>query len=156
MVALTAIHDWVDAPGSVVSWGPSPACVNKLAQAPVTDVPASYQQEQHIRTYRAHSANGLEMARLLIPSWNIPGRWMHEDALELKDLFIKYPNVKLAISGHIHLLDRVEYNGISYCCNGAVSGAWWAGNYQETQPGYAIIDLYPDGTFTNTYTTYNA
>lgn len=88
--------------------------------------------------------------------WNIPGRWMHEDALELKDLFIKYPNVKLAISGHIHLLDRVEYNGISYCCNGAVSGAWWAGNYQETQPGYAIIDLYPDGTFTNTYTTYNA
>ena len=74
MVALTAIHDWVDAPGSVVSWGPSPACVNKLAQAPVTDVPASYQQEQHIRTYRAHSANGLEMARLLIPSWNIQGR----------------------------------------------------------------------------------
>ena len=74
MVALTAIHDWVDAPGSVVSWGPSPACANKLAQAPVTDVPASYQQEQHIRTYRAHSANGLEMARLLIPSWNIQGR----------------------------------------------------------------------------------
>ena len=74
MVALTAIHDWVDAPGSVISWSPSPGCRAKIAQAPTTDVSASYQQEQHIRTYRQHSANGLEMARLLIPSWNIPGR----------------------------------------------------------------------------------
>ena len=74
MVALTAIHDWVDAPGSVVSWSPSPGCLEKVAQAPVSDVPASYQQEQHVRTYRAHSANGLEMARLLIPTWNSPGR----------------------------------------------------------------------------------
>ena len=74
MVALTAIHDWVDAPGSVISWGPSPGSSSKIAQAPATDVPASYQQEQHIRTFREHSANGLEMARLLIPSWNIQGR----------------------------------------------------------------------------------
>ncbi|MCB0925157.1 MAG: acyltransferase, partial [Mycobacterium sp.] len=74
MVALTAIHDWVDAPGTLVSWGPSAACLAKVAQAPVSSVPPSYQQEQHIRTYRAHSANELEMARLLIPSWNIPGR----------------------------------------------------------------------------------
>ncbi|WP_328355660.1 condensation domain-containing protein [Mycobacterium sp. NBC_00419] len=74
MVALTAIHDWVDAPGTVTSWSPSPACLKKLQEAPVSDVPASYQQEQHIRTYRQHSANGLEMARLLIPAWNMPGR----------------------------------------------------------------------------------
>jgi hypothetical protein len=86
--------------------------------------------------------------------WNVPGRWMHEDAYELKNLFLKHPNVKLAISGHIHLLDKVEYNGVTYCCNGAVSGAWWAGNYQQTKPGYAIIDLYADGRFTNQYTPY--
>ena len=74
MVALTAIHDWVDAPGSVISWGPSAGSVSKIAQAPATDVPASYQQEQHIRTFREHSSHGLEMARLLIPSWKISGR----------------------------------------------------------------------------------
>ncbi len=74
MVALTAIHDWVDAPGSVVSWGPSPACRNKVALAPVSEVPPSYQQEQHLRAYREHTANELEMARLLIPSWKVPGR----------------------------------------------------------------------------------
>lgn len=88
--------------------------------------------------------------------WNIPGRWMHEDATKIKDLFVKYPNVKLAVSGHIHLLDRVEYNGVTYCCNGAVSGAWWSGNYQQTQPGYAVIDLYPDGSFTNSYINYQS
>lgn len=86
--------------------------------------------------------------------WNIPGRWMHEDALELKNLFSLHPNIKLAVSGHIHLLDRVEYNGVTYCCNGAVSGAWWSGPYQETQPGYALIDLYPNGTFSNQYISY--
>lgn len=74
MVALKAINDWTDAPGSVVTWSPSPGCLAKVSQAPVSDVPASYQQEQHIRTYRRHRANGLEMARLLIPGWNIPGR----------------------------------------------------------------------------------
>ncbi len=74
MVALTAINDWADVPGSLVTWSPSPGCRAKVAQAPVSDVPASYQQEQHIRTYRRHQANGLEMARLLIPGWNIPGR----------------------------------------------------------------------------------
>ncbi|MGV0993357.1 MAG: condensation domain-containing protein [Mycobacterium sp.] len=74
MVALTAIHDWVDAPGSVVSWGPSPGCVSKVQQAPIIDVPPSYQQEQHVRAYRAHTSNGLEMSRLLIPSWTMKGR----------------------------------------------------------------------------------
>ncbi len=74
MVALTAIQSWVGAPGSVVSWSPSPASAEKVRQAPVSDVPPSYQQEQHIRAYRQHSADGLEMARLMIPAWKIAGR----------------------------------------------------------------------------------
>ncbi len=74
MVALTAIHDWADTPGSVITWSPSPACLETVAGAPLSAVPPSYQQEQHIRTYRQHSANGLEMARLLIPAWRMPGR----------------------------------------------------------------------------------
>lgn len=74
MVALTAINDWVGAPGSVVSWGPAPASAERVRQAPRSPVPPSYQQEQHIRAYRRHSTDGLDMARLMIPSWNIPGR----------------------------------------------------------------------------------
>ncbi|GAB4461641.1 MAG: hypothetical protein OHK0029_27230 [Armatimonadaceae bacterium] len=87
-------------------------------------------------------------------NWVVPGAWMHTDARKIKDLFFQHPNVKLAISGHIHLRDRLDYNGVTYLCNGAVSGAWWGGNYQETEPGYAVIDLFTDGTFAHQYVPY--
>jgi len=86
--------------------------------------------------------------------WNVPGSWMHEDAAELTDLFYQFKNIKIAVSGHLHLLDKVEYNGITYCCNGAVSGAWWFGSYHQTGPGYALIDLFADGSFKTEYVSY--
>ncbi len=87
--------------------------------------------------------------------WRVPGAWMHVDARRIKDLFHKHPNVKLCLSGHIHLVDRVEYLGVTYCCNGAVSGGWWGGKYQEFAPGYAIVDLYNDGSFVNTFVNFD-
>ncbi|MCE7067027.1 metallophosphoesterase [Dyadobacter sp. CY326] len=86
--------------------------------------------------------------------WVVPGSWMHMDAARLVKLFDKHDNVKLAVSGHIHLLDRVNYNKVTYCCNGAVSGNYWMGKYKETSPGYAIIDLFDDGSFSNEYVKY--
>ncbi|HEX2284513.1 MAG TPA: condensation domain-containing protein [Mycobacterium sp.] len=74
MFALEAIHDWVDAPGELISWNPSPATLAKAKDAPVSEVPASYQQAQHLRAYRDHAARGRQMARLTIPAWNIAGR----------------------------------------------------------------------------------
>jgi mycolipenoyl-CoA---2-(long-chain-fatty acyl)-trehalose mycolipenoyltransferase / long-chain-acyl-CoA---trehalose acyltransferase len=74
MVAIKAIHDWIGASGSVVSWHPSPASRAKLEKAPVSDVPASYQQAQHIRGYLSHLAGGTDMARLNIPAWDMPGQ----------------------------------------------------------------------------------
>lgn len=83
------------------------------------------------------------------------GGAMHVDACRLKDLFRKYPNVKLAISGHQHLLDRVDYDGVSYLCNGAVSGGWWKEkNLGECDAGYTLIDLFDDGTFGHQYVTF--
>lgn len=88
-------------------------------------------------------------------AWRVPESWMHADSEELVELFHQYPQVKLALSGHIHLADKIEYNGLTYCCNGAVSGNWWMGSYKQTHPGYAIIDLYEDGSFTNDYVRYS-
>ncbi len=84
-------------------------------------------------------------------NWHVPGAWMHIDARRLKDLFLGHPQVKVCISGHIHLEDRVEYNGVTYLCNGAVCGGWWKGSYQECPPGYAMMDLNEDGSFTQRY-----
>lgn len=86
--------------------------------------------------------------------WVIPGAWMHTDARRIKDLFSKHPNVKGCLSGHIHLVDHVVYNGIHYFCNGAVCGGWWKGDYQECTYGYGVVDLMEDGTIENRYVTF--
>ncbi len=87
-------------------------------------------------------------------NWRIPGAWVHIDARRIVELFHRYPNVKVGISGHIHLLDKVVYNDVTYYCNGAVSGSWWGGSYHQTPPGYALINLYEDGTFNREYVAY--
>ena len=86
--------------------------------------------------------------------WEILGGEMHTDVNKIVSLFYKYPNVKLCLSGHIHLRDKVIYNNVTYVCNGAVSGAWWEGNKRETAPGYGLIDFYADGTFDEHYINY--
>jgi 3',5'-cyclic AMP phosphodiesterase CpdA len=79
---------------------------------------------------------------------------MHTDFLELKKKFAKFNNIKVCISGHIHLQDEVNYLGIKYYCNGAVSGAWWKGNYQEFAPAYAVMELFDDGSSKRTMMKY--
>lgn len=86
--------------------------------------------------------------------WSIYRGYMQIDARKLKNLFYKYPGVKLCISGHLHLLDTVKYDGVTYICDGAVCGAWWGGKYQETTEGFGVFDLYKDGTFKHQYVNY--
>lgn len=85
----------------------------------------------------------------------------HSDHREIKKLFYKHRDkVRVCLSGHQHLADRVWYNAVHYYCNGSMSGFWWgegdqesAGKqyYLETPPGYAILELFEDGQVTNTY-----
>ncbi|RCH54774.1 metallophosphoesterase [Mucilaginibacter hurinus] len=84
--------------------------------------------------------------------WKVSGALMHTDSKKLRDLFAQYPNVKTCISGHLHLLDTVIYDGVTYCGTGAVSAYWWMNNkFQRTNAGYAVMDLYADGTFSRYY-----
>ena len=88
-------------------------------------------------------------------NWTIPTGILLADTPELLKLFYQYPNIKAALSGHMHLLDRVDYNGVTYLCNGAVSGNWWTSDtYQQTKAGYALFDLYDDGRVERTYLSY--
>lgn len=87
------------------------------------------------------------------PKHNLPDSDMHHNVRPLLKLLAAH-NVKLCLSGHIHQVDRVEYLGITFCCNGAVCGDWWHGPYLEFPEGYALVDLYADGTFDNRYVTY--
>lgn len=86
--------------------------------------------------------------------WHVPGAWVHIDARRIKDLFRSHPSVRLCLAGHNHMVDSVHYLGVTYTSNGAVSGGWWGGNYQEFPPGYATIDLYDDGSSRVRYRAY--
>ena len=44
---------------------------------------------------------------------------IHIDGRRLVNLFRKHPNVKLCVSGHVHLRDRVDLHGITFVCAGA-------------------------------------
>ena len=90
----------------------------------------------------------------IVNRWEMTGGDMHTDTSKIIKLFYQHPNVKLCLSGHIHLSDKVVYNNVTYLCNGAVSGAWWQGNRRETAPGYGLIDLYCDGSFDEHYVNY--
>ena len=78
--------------------------------------------------------------------WKLSRALLHTDARKIKDLFKKHPNIRSCLSGHIHLQDEVNYLGIKYYCNGAVSGNWWGGPFQDFAPAYALFDFYKDGT----------
>lgn len=73
MVTFGTVHNWDPGTGSVISWHATPAAREKARQAPISDVPASYQQLHHLRRFSEHAARGLDMARLNIGVWDISG-----------------------------------------------------------------------------------
>ena len=79
---------------------------------------------------------------------NIADNNMHSDSDELVRLFYRAQNVRARLSGHIHLIDYVNYLGTDYFCNGAVAGEWWRGRHQQFDPAYCIMNFFEDGTVT--------
>lgn len=90
----------------------------------------------------------------IVNKWEMTGGDMHTDTAKIIDLFYAHPNVRLCLSGHIHLREKLIYNNVTYICDGAVSGAWWEGNRRQTAPGYGLLDLYADGSFDEAYINY--
>ncbi len=84
----------------------------------------------------------------------VPGSWMLEDGQSVHSLLREHPNVKLCLSGHMHLLDRCEMDGVTYICGGAVSANWWKGQRQKVDEGYGLVDLYDNGHFEYAYTPF--
>ena len=77
--------------------------------------------------------------------WRISRALLHTDSRKLTQLFSNFKNIRCCLSGHIHLQDAVEYKGIHYYCNGAVSGNWWGGAFKGFEPAYAIFTFNKDG-----------
>lgn len=74
MADLRPLHDWSGPPATLTLWRPSARSLECAKNAPVSPVPPSYEQEQHLRAFRACEGRREEMARLLIVVWDEPGR----------------------------------------------------------------------------------
>ncbi|MBL0309250.1 MAG: metallophosphoesterase [Bacteroidetes bacterium] len=71
---------------------------------------------------------------------------MHADAGDLIEIFYEHKNIRACLSGHIHLIDYVNYQGVDYYCNGAVAGGWWKGPLRHFAPSYSVMNFYEDGS----------
>ena len=78
-------------------------------------------------------------------SMHISDSNMHTDSEELIELFYQHKNVKACLSGHIHMIDYVNYLGVEYFCNGAVAGNWWKGNLRHFAPSFSMMNFYDSG-----------
>ncbi|BBZ71021.1 condensation domain-containing protein [Mycobacterium paraseoulense] len=73
-ITIGSIGEWTVSPGAVVSWHPTPAARQKARQAPVSPVPVSYMQGQHLRGYHRQTSSGLDYSRQIIATCEIPGQ----------------------------------------------------------------------------------
>jgi 3',5'-cyclic-AMP phosphodiesterase len=77
----------------------------------------------------------------------VTGDYVHLDANDIHAMFRKSGRVKLVLSGHTHLVDRCEADGVTYACSGAISGGWWKPTKTYCDPCYGLVDLMSDGSF---------
>lgn len=73
-ITIGTIEDWSPDRGVVTSWHPTNAAVEKARQAPVSSVPVSYMQGQHLRGVYHQAAAGLDYSRQIIATCEVPGQ----------------------------------------------------------------------------------
>src|ERR1700712_4863939 len=73
-ITVGGLDEWTLSPGSVTSWHPTAAALEKAQQAPISSVPVSYMQGQHLRNYRDRTAAGQNFSRQIIASCDVPGQ----------------------------------------------------------------------------------
>jgi len=73
MVVIASHGSWQPGRGPVTTWTASPASREIMALAELDPMPASLQQEQHLRTAYDAKATGRTVPRLIMASWDVDG-----------------------------------------------------------------------------------
>jgi 3',5'-cyclic-AMP phosphodiesterase len=63
-------------------------------------------------------------------------------------------NVKIVVAGHLHHLEEIHVDGISFVNGGAICGNWWKGKQRGCPEGFLVLDLRTDGSFSADYRSY--
>lgn len=68
---------------------------------------------------------------------------------------VRGANVRAFISGHLHLVEELEFNGHRLICSGSVSGHQWGGPRLGTPEGFGVFDCGADGTLSFNYRSHD-
>lgn len=87
------------------------------------------------------------------PQFHLDGKALVGNVFEFRKVFANR-NVKLVLSGHGHIFERIELGGITYIQGGAVCGMWWKGPVFGNPEGFGVIECRPDGSFDFEYESF--
>jgi 3',5'-cyclic-AMP phosphodiesterase len=60
------------------------------------------------------------------------------DTVELRKVLERH-NVKCLLQGHSHRVEDTYWNGVWYITSAGGGGAWWAGSWTGSEPGYTVL-----------------
>jgi 3',5'-cyclic-AMP phosphodiesterase len=84
-----------------------------------------------------------------------PASLVAHNAVQLRDVLVgTRANVRAVLAGHLHHLEQIQIDGISYINSGAICGNWWKGAQNGCPEGFLVIDLDSDGNITASYRSY--
>ena len=84
-----------------------------------------------------------------------PASLVAHNAVQLRDVLVDTrANVRAVLAGHLHHLEQIQIDGISYINGGAICGNWWKGAQNGCPEGFLVIDLDSDGNMTTSYRSY--
>jgi 3',5'-cyclic-AMP phosphodiesterase len=66
------------------------------------------------------------------------GSMVVSDTVKLRKILERH-GVKLLLQGHSHRIEDTFWNNTWYVTSAAASGAWWAGDWTGSPPGYTIV-----------------
>ena len=84
-----------------------------------------------------------------------PASLVAHNAVQLRDVLVDTrANVRAVLAGHLHHLEQIQIDGISYINGGAICGNWWKGAQNGCPEGFLVFDLDSDGKMTTSYRSY--
>ena len=90
---------------------------------------------------------------ILGPKIKIGGKALVGNVFEFRKMLNPY-NLKLVLSGHGHISERIQFDKVTYLQGGAVCGMWWKGPVHGNPEGFLQITCHPDGHFEDQYHSY--
>jgi 3',5'-cyclic-AMP phosphodiesterase len=84
-----------------------------------------------------------------------PASLVAHNAVALLQVFAETnANVKIVVAGHLHHLEEIQVDGISFVNGGAICGNWWKGKQRGCSEGFLVLELRGNGSFTTDYRSY--